>query len=416
MRQRTDGARRAAAVRLFSSALCAVLSVVILAPLAAGQKKKDSRDEVFEAVDPYTGGTREALDRAGYISLGPFPWCEGVRTEDVEEVIGRRVLWVETAHFRLGSTLETYKPKGDKKEDKKLALELERLTPKLGVTKISAAKIDPWLRLHLYAQRLEDAYASFLDTFAIDEEAFKKPIDRWNPMGDGPYLGQPMKFTVLLLEKQSSQGRYMTRYMKREAQSSIRERLPGGSLLLITSAEVLRSHELDLDAALHCAVAADTTLNLIDGFRNSWSAPFWLKQGLAHAVSRRIDERWTFLAAGTMREKSDSWKWEPRVFGLVTNNYVPSWSTMAGWTRWEDLDAAGHMVCWSRVTWLLSQKDANVRGFLMDLTEPLPTGAGADRDTILVQRQEPALKKAFGKNGAELDAAWREYVTSNYKR
>jgi hypothetical protein len=326
------------------------------------------------------------------------------------------VLWVETAHFKLGSTLETYRSKGDKKEDKKLALELERLAPKLGATKLPSSKLDPWLRLHLYAQRLEDAYTSFLGWFAIDEASFKKPIDRWNPMGDGPYLGQPMKFTVLLCEKQSSQGRYMSPYLKREAQTSVRERLPGGPHLLLVNDEVLRSYELDLDAALHCAVVADTTLNLIDGFRNSWSAPFWLKQGLAHAASRRIDERWTVFAAGTMRDKSDSWKWEPRILGLVANGYVPSWSTMAGWTRWEDLDAVGHMVCWSRVTWLLSRKDANLNGFLMDLTQPLPANSSADRDAIVLQRQEPALKKAFGKDGAELDVLWREFVTSNYRK
>jgi hypothetical protein len=392
------------------------LVIALLTPEVRGQRKKDSRDEVFETVDPYTGGTREGLDRAGYVSLGPFPWCEGVRTVDIEEAVGRSVLWVETAHFKIGSTLETYRTKGDKKEDKRLLLELERLTPKLGATKLPTTKLDPWLRLHLYAQRLEDAYASFLATFSIDEADFKKPIDRWNPMGDGPYLGQPLKFTVLLFEKQASQGRYMSRYLQREAQTSVRERLAGGSLLLITNAEVLRGYGFELDAALHCAVVADTTLNMVDGFRNSWSAPFWFKQGLAHTASRLIDERWTVFAAGTMGDKTDSWKWEPRVFGLVTNSYAPSWKTMCGWARWEDLDAVGHMVSWSRVTWLLSRKDADLKGFLMDLTQPLPVNSSADRDSIVLQRQEPALKKAFGKDGAELDAAWREYVTRTYKK
>jgi hypothetical protein len=207
----------------------------------------------------------------------------------------------------------------------------------------------------------------------------------------------------------------VARWLKPVTQASLRERLPGGSLLLVTNAEVLRSFNLDLDAALHCAVVSEVTQNFVDGFRSSWSAPFWFRQGLAHAASRRIDERWTIFAAGTMREKSDSWKWDQRVFGLVTNGYAPDWKTMAGWTRWEDLDAVGHMVCWSRVAWLLTRDGASLNAFLMELTQPLPLNT-ADRETILMQRQEPALKKAFGKSSTELDAAWREHVTSNGRK
>jgi hypothetical protein len=421
MHSRTDGAHEKAAVRPLVSRLrpvwIALLALCVAAPTAAAQGKDDSRDEVFEKVDPYTGGTKEGLDRAGYVSLGPFPWCEGVRTEDIEEVIGRRVLWVETAHFKLGSTLETYRSKNDKKEDKKLADELERLAPKLGKEKLPRAKIDPWLRLHLYAQRLEDTYAWVVAELKIDEKAFAAPPDRWKQqMGEGPYLGLPMKFTVLLTEKTSSQGRFLSRWMKRDIQTSVRERMPGGTLSLVMNAEVLRGYELELDAVLHCAVASDITLNLLDGFRSAWATPFWFKQGMAHAASRRVDERWTIFAKGTMREKQDSWKWEPRVYGLVANDFVPSWKKMIGWTKWEDIDAAGHMACWSRVTWLLSLEGVNINAFLMDLTEPVPSNVGGDRDSILLRRQEPALQKAFGKSCEELDAAWRAYVTKNYSR
>lgn len=413
----TDGSRSNAAVRP-CVCLLAILFLCVSSPRGAAQKQEDSRDEVFEKVDPYTGGTTAGIERAGYVSLGPFPWCEGVRTEDIEEVVGRRMLWVETAHFKIGSTLATYRDKSDKKEDKQLAAELERLKTRFPAATMPRAKIDPWLRLHLYAQRLEDVHAWFVQTFKVDEKAFAAPPDRWQPpMGDGPWLGQPLKFTVLLFEKQASQGRYVSRWLKREAPASLRERLPGGTLCLVTNAEVLRGFGFELDAALHCSVAADVTLNLVDGFRNSFAAPFWFKQGLAHVASRRIDERWTVFAKGTIREKPDSWKWEPRVYGLVTNGFVPSWKTMAGWTRWEDLDAAAHMTCWSRVSWLLSIEGADVHGYLMELTTPVPANIGAaERDAIVVQRQDPALAKAFGKVGAEMDTAWREHVNKSYAR
>src|SRR5688572_19793294 len=117
MIEETDGGDSSLAVRLrFAlAALCVTLLAVL--PCAA----QGSKDEVFEAVDPYTGGERAGIDRAGYVGLGPFPLWEGVRTTDVEEAIGRRVIWIETAHFKVGSTLETYKPaKGDPREEKRI--------------------------------------------------------------------------------------------------------------------------------------------------------------------------------------------------------------------------------------------------------------------------------------------------------
>ena len=119
-------------------------SALVASPRAQ-DREDDAREEVFERIDPYTRAEPKALDRAGYISLGPFPLAEGIKTGDVEETIGAgRVLWVETAHFKLGSTLRTYKLRGDIREEKTLKLELERLSKRLEKpATLSQGRLDP---------------------------------------------------------------------------------------------------------------------------------------------------------------------------------------------------------------------------------------------------------------------------------
>ncbi|MFK7739521.1 MAG: hypothetical protein AB8H80_04290, partial [Planctomycetota bacterium] len=62
--------------------------------------------------DPYTGGDKGALGRAGYISYAPFSLGTNHTTLTAEEVLGTApLIWIETDHFRLGCTLPAMKAK-----------------------------------------------------------------------------------------------------------------------------------------------------------------------------------------------------------------------------------------------------------------------------------------------------------------
>src|SRR5215831_10959826 len=121
---------------------CALVAGAATAPPQS--QGQDSKEEVLEKVDPYTRGEKEALEKAGYASLGPFEWAEGLRTDDVKETLGAgEVLWVETAHFKIGSTLQSYRYHNDNKEEKALDAELARLKPRLEHYQPPKNKIDP---------------------------------------------------------------------------------------------------------------------------------------------------------------------------------------------------------------------------------------------------------------------------------
>src|SRR5260221_3805982 len=138
-------------------ALLGALALSAAPARGAPPPQQEKPEEVFEKTDPYTRGAKEELARAGYASLGPFHWADGIETQDIEETFGGlRVLWVETAHFKLGSTLPTYECPPDDLEKTRLKDELARLGKRLPRARREAAKLDPWLRLHLYAQPLDE--------------------------------------------------------------------------------------------------------------------------------------------------------------------------------------------------------------------------------------------------------------------
>ena len=83
------------------------------------------------------------------------------------------------------------------------------------------------------------------------------------------------------------------------------------------------------------------------------------------------------------------------------------------WTSWEEIDAPGHMVLWSRVDWMLARKDADLRAFLMGMTESLVDVPELDRRQVSRDRQEQSLRAGFGGTPAELDAAWKRSVLKN---
>ena len=139
----------------------AMVGLLALTAVAAAQKPLDrSKPLTDPANDPYTrGGKEKYVEAAGYASMGGFEF--GARDDTTTEVSalleGVEVRWIETAHFELGIALP--KVKVTKEERKKVKAELAKLQKALPVVKPDTKFLDPWLRAHLYAQRLEEHYA-----------------------------------------------------------------------------------------------------------------------------------------------------------------------------------------------------------------------------------------------------------------
>jgi hypothetical protein len=400
----------------------AVAGLVVLGILGASLRAQtvepepeDNELELFAEVDPWTGG--DGFERLGYVRVGSMVLPGPTTTEEVGQVLGGvPLLWVETEHFKLGSSLKTYRLQGDREEKQKLEREFELLGKRLGRFKAPRNELDPWLRLHLAAQRLETLYAEFQAEFDLADVPFGPPSPG---MGTGPYLGQKEKFLVLLLEKSGSLARYTRRYTSVEQTFSYRYGFSDGGYVFGLSAEALRGNGFTLDAVLHTTMAFGVVNNFCDGFRATWgAAPLWFKYGLGHVASRRIDPRWNLYEGGDghVDQREDAWNWEPRLRGLVENGVFPSFDEMLSWTKLDEMKPRDHMMSWSRVAWLLEREQSRPREFLMGVTQPAPEGQWEVPQELRDARQAAAFVAAFGGTPEELEAEWVRFVRKRYPR
>ena len=387
------------------------------APQAQEDEGEGGGMEQFEEVDPYTQGDREKMKLLGYVGYGPFLWRNGDSTAAVTVNMGDiPMLWVETAHFRIGSTLNTYRIEGDKEEKAALKEELARLKKKLGKkVKFPKSKLDPWLRLHLFAQRAEDAYAQFHEDFGVEPKDYETA---------GPYLGQPEKMLILLCQRKSEFGRHMRTYVGVETEQSYRWGWPDGTMFWGANVEALRENYFPpdgrpFDRMLHCRMVGGIAANCINGYRKSlYGAPRWLGDILSHVYVRRIDPRWVGGAGyedGRMIEEDDH-KWEGRVYNLVKNEFFVSTETMFTWQEYKDLNTRDHMVAWSKLTYLLDEVEGDHRGFLHALCQRRPQGSPEEVKAKLAQRQTEALAECFQLTPAEFDERWSAWALKAYKR
>ncbi len=370
-------------------------------------------------VDPYTRGDPAALERAGYVSFGPFPWGDQHNNEQLADVLGGEpLIWVETAHFRIGSSLDVYDFPSDRVERKRLTAELERLEEKLPDIKAKVKKVDPWLRMHLYAMRLEDLYASFLEEFSLRAEEF--PAYPGAPyMGKGRYLGMSNKFVVLLLEKKSALARYTSTFAGATWDNSYRYYFSKSDNFFFGISYESLEGSYQNDLALHYALVYGMVQNLASGVRGySHDGPEWWKKGLASWFARRIDERCLLYTAGkgeTIREEKEA-RWEPKVRARVEHGFFPSTEEMFGWKDAGEWEFSQHMIAWSRVDYIMRRDDKTARNLLIDLQEPVPWTGDISRDALVVKQFDRAFRTATGQDPAAFDKAWAAWVRANYAK
>ena len=78
-------------------------ATVLLAPLHAQRKERVPKWKI----DPYTKNDPKLMAKLGYVSYGPFPFgmrgSNHVTSDEISKHLGYvNLLWVETAHFRIG--------------------------------------------------------------------------------------------------------------------------------------------------------------------------------------------------------------------------------------------------------------------------------------------------------------------------
>jgi len=379
--------------------------------------------------DPYTKNEPARLAKLGYDNLGPFAFGTNQTTGTIEELLGTEpLMWVETKHFRLGCALPAMKVKGREawRRDwqKRVYVEIAELRKSLPGIKKKPKELDPWLRTHLFAMRLENIYSDVLDNLSVEESYFEaKGIPATVPAdyrGEGPFLGMKNKFTVLILRTKSSHARYTNAYHGFEMTEPIRIYDNQFGCMYWGCSTESANGLFHLDPALHAAVAFNVAHNLYTSYRGfSHDLPAWLSTGLGHWHSRKVSPRFpTYDRKNAEDEdpRSGFWQWDVRVHGLVKNEVFEGIEPFIDRKDAGKFGVEQHIQSWTFVDFLLANKKPQFAKFVSRLKDPFHARRRLPTAQEMQIRQRDAVTAAFSCKIEALEGAWRSDVLNNKKR
>lgn len=407
--------------------------VPLLGPLLAllaglGAQVAPARPQI--PPDPYTGADPGLMTKVGYVAIGQMPFGQGHGSRDVDELLGSEpLIWIETAHFRIGSALPKLPIRaigdGGNEWVERTRQELKRLAKVLPKVKPDTKELDSWLRAHLVAMRLEDLYTEVCSVLAVRATDFP-PAPGDDPRqagvfrGLGPFLGMREKFTVLLLQRGSSHSRYTLAHQKREMADPIRFHDIGFGMMYWGASLESANGLFQSDLALHTHMVFNVAHNLYTCYRSfSHELPAWLATGLGHWHSRRISPRFP-----TFDRKHDEdrdprtafWDWGKRVPGMMKNDTFEPLLLFLDRNNAGEFGIEQHIQSWALVEFLLTQHRDALARLLRLLKDPFHARHRWPDAAELKQRQADALRSALSMSAAELDAAWRRAVLDKKPR
>ncbi|MSR63386.1 MAG: hypothetical protein EXS08_13165 [Planctomycetes bacterium] len=377
--------------RVGGFAACALLAC---AALASAQKSKPV--EPPPAVDPYTRGEPEALARAGYRTLGEQRFGPATSATIQQQLGDVPMLWVETEHFRLGSCLAEYKPT-QPEEIEELKLELAELGKTIERVPAKPKKLDPWLRLHLFARRLERLHAELVLRLGLDTSGDRR--------GRKPALAMREKFLVLLTQKKSTLARFTREYCGVEnGESYLYTFSDLGALFFGVSDEAVALG----DAELHYSTVYGVTQNLLYGINGfPHLLPTWWTNGLALWFARATQPRVLLYAkpANEILPPAELADWQPLVRGRAESGACLPWADMLARANWLEQPFGDSVVLWSRIDYLLA-REGTAQALTTRLSLPVPQPPDS----------RVALQDATGLELDALDEAWRAWVRETYRK
>jgi len=427
--------------RILTALYCCALTSFLLANAAAAQMNPDNPDTVID-------GDQELLDKLG-LSYGPFPFMHS-NSEEVafDMLIDREVVWLQTPHFRIGSTLKKWKiPVSEKKAYRaELALMQEQypdLDPK-------TSTLDPWLRLHLYAWRMEKMYAEFLahtgftqadfemlpgeevftqafaadftetiNSFELDRGGQKRApgFPQW--VGMGQYLGEPHRFEILMVEDDSTWLDFKTRYtgIKNDKPQrwnikldTVDEGITQARSRCMFFGISAKASKIRHEQHMHNALRHNMAINFMDAYMlYLFDLPAWLREGYAHYMRRSNNPGWNFFDSGEgaapIESKEDNWKKATR--SLIKKDEAIDFTRLTRLNDYVDIKLDDHFVVWSKIDFLIQTDVEKFGKFLLALKTQ---GTGA----ALADVQRDAFRDIYGWTMRQAEENWKAWALDAY--
>jgi hypothetical protein len=272
-------------------------------------------------------------------------------------------------------------------------------------------KIDPWLRLHLMAQRGEDFYTRFQEVLGVTDADFPESRQNEGPyMGNGKFLGGKGKFEVLLHVNRSTHRMFTTKYMGVNITDGVRWHFKGKDKMLMSLPAV--DSDLKMDRDLHPHIGHNLSHLMLCAYKHfSYDPPIWLDEGLAHCMEQEISPDFHTIDGeeGSLPDNRGRADWNKDLKQLLKRGKLTSFGSLLHVKSFGTMVHEDHISAYGMVRFLLDEKPKLFGEFLGVIKGQLDSeGYPSGRDLLGLQRK--ALKDIFKWTPIQADEAWKLWI------
>ena len=357
-------------------------------------------------VCPWCKNDPALMKRAGIVSHGPLTIGPKGSAAIVAGLPTSQWVFLETAHLRWASSLGTCNVDLDDK--KRVLAELARLREVLPDVPEEPKKLDPFLRLHLFAMKGEDFYARFQKLLAVTDADFPESRTLSGPfMGNGRFLGEKDKFEIVLHSARANHALFTTEFSGVSVPDAVLYHLREQHKMIASiPAEDpdLRKDRWLFPHVVHCL--SHLCLRAYKHF--SYDSPPWLDEGLALCMEKEIDP------ASTTNEGGEGGKldargpkdWAVGARKLVAAGKELRLAQLLRMKELDEFDENAKLTAWSMVRFLIDEHGEKFAAFLGGVKGQLDEqGQPSGHDLPELQRR--LLEKHWGWTPVSFDAAWK---------
>lgn len=361
----------------------------------------------------YCGDDPKVLAATGLVGHGSMPFAKST-SDDVKKFLSyMEPIFLETKRFRIGSTLEAFNV--PEKDWKKVGAELADLR-KRGLTNVplKAKRIDPWLRLHLYAVRAEKLYDRFLEIVRVPDAEFAAPRGLGAAYrGEGPYMGMKMKHEIFLHKDVRAHTDLCREYMGSAQLMPKRWHYVDRGIITVSLPGI---NELRADDNLHASLAHNLAHNFVCAFKHySYEPPKWIEEGLAHWFEKIVSDDFNSFdseeaAIGEMYAGKD---WRTGTLRMLADGKAAATAELVYRKSLSEITKEDHVITWSKIDFMLQahpEKFARFLGGVKGRLNPMGFPDGSN----LVAAQRDVMREVFGWTFAEFDQEWEKWVRVKY--
>ena len=359
-------------------------------------------------VCPWCRNDPALMAAAGVVSHGPIALGPKGSEEVAGLLPGRKWIFLETAHLRWGSNLGPTAV--EMKDRKRVEAELARLRKVLPAVPRKADKLDPYLRLHLFAMKAEEFYGRFQRLLRVKDEDFAARTRGGVFMGAGPFLGEKEKFEVILHAERGGHRRFTQEAMGVQITDALRWHFPQHHKM--HASIPAEDGDLREDGRLYPHVVHNLSHLFLCAYKHfSYDPPVWLDEGLAHAMEREVEpESVTFDGdEGAIPSPEGSSDWSAVTRKILGVGKAASLAELWHKNAFGELSREDHVIAWSKVRFLIDEKGEDFAKILAGLKGQLDEkGVPTGRDIHGLQRR--LLKEILGFHPEGFDSAWRVWA------